>query len=376
MKFQEFLDYFKANSRKKLYFSDSFINDFVSNGLEMFLFHSPQEEMSYINKTEKVLLNVPKYPIPDNFEKIKSLIGNYSSKFPFVTYFTYEPRKKFYIANIICEKADLFEVMPNLYDDDISVNYVVGFSKEKEFEFLALWKTIITLGNTIGLIGYKIYNTDIVNVHDTCKYLDLHLMNRKDDLVHFCGNIVRRDNDPYKIIQARNTIEQIINNGKFENELNLYMTLANGIMEPIQQQYIKMFEYVKCNNNNNYIKNYCNEIYNDLVVNHAIPTKWKHEAQMFDLIVANFPDARFQYYAEWIAPQNYDVYIPSIRTAFEFQGLQHYESVDFFGGDVALKKRNELDNRKRMISENENIRLIEWKYDEPIMKKILDEKLK
>ena len=57
------------------------------------------------------------------------------------------------------------------------------------------------------------------------------------------------------------------------------------------------------------------------------------------------------------------LYIPSIRTAIEYQGIQHYRAVEFFGGEEALLQRQELDEQKRTLCCENQVRLIEWPYN-------------
>ena len=50
----------------------------------------------------------------------------------------------------------------------------------------------------------------------------------------------------------------------------------------------------------------------------------------------------------------------------EYQGKQHYDSLDFFGGENALKKQKKYDDLKREYCRNNNIKLIEipyWDYN-------------
>lgn len=92
MDFDDFMVYFKANSKQKLYFSDSFKADFIKSGLELFLFHTYHEELENIRDTEKLLKTVPLYEPPQNIKHIQSLIQGYNSMFPLIIFFTYEPR--------------------------------------------------------------------------------------------------------------------------------------------------------------------------------------------------------------------------------------------------------------------------------------------
>ena len=66
---------------------------------------------------------------------------------------------------------------------------------------------------------------------------------------------------------------------------------------------------------------------------------------------------------DWLGRQSLDLYIPSLCTAIEYQGIQHYLPVEFFGGEDALALRQELDQNKRELCALNHVRLIEWPYD-------------
>ena len=69
-----------------------------------------------------------------------------------------------------------------------------------------------------------------------------------------------------------------------------------------------------------------------------------------------------KYRPEWLGLQSLDLYIPSIQTGIEYQGIQHYFPVSFFGGEEALAQRQELDKIKKQLCVNNGVRLIEWPY--------------
>ena len=50
---------------------------------------------------------------------------------------------------------------------------------------------------------------------------------------------------------------------------------------------------------------------------------------------------------KWLGRQHFDIYFPELNIAVEYQGQQHYESIEFFGGDDAFKKNIQRDNLKR-----------------------------
>lgn len=102
---------------------------------------------------------------------------------------------------------------------------------------------------------------------------------------------------------------------------------------------------------------------------------WLSEMTLFRLIESFFPDAQHHISPSWLTPQHLDIFVPSKNLAFEYQGKQHYEAVDFFGGEASFEKRKQLDDLKMKKCKSNEVILIHWRYDEPIAKEILDIKL-
>lgn len=94
-----------------------------------------------------------------------------------------------------------------------------------------------------------------------------------------------------------------------------------------------------------------------------IPAKWKSEFELYLIISHYYHDSIFQYTSSWLGKQSLDIYIPSIKLAIEYQGIQHYKAIDFFGGEEEFQIRKKLDLEKKNKLKNEGIRLLEWKYD-------------
>jgi len=62
----------------------------------------------------------------------------------------------------------------------------------------------------------------------------------------------------------------------------------------------------------------------------------------------------------------FDFYLPNYNANIEYQGRQHYESVDYFGGEKSFKLNQKRDQIKRDYCKNNNIKLIEipyWDFD-------------
>ncbi len=71
-----------------------------------------------------------------------------------------------------------------------------------------------------------------------------------------------------------------------------------------------------------------------------------------------------------IHPLKADFYLTEYKTIIEYNGIQHYEAFDFFGGEKRLYKTIERDNNKKLICEDKNIKLIKISYKYNTLKKI------
>ena len=73
----------------------------------------------------------------------------------------------------------------------------------------------------------------------------------------------------------------------------------------------------------------------------------------------------------------FDFYLPDYNTCIEYDGELHYKSVDYFGGDIALKNTKFRDEIKTQYCKDNNIKLIRipyWDFDniEEILNKELE----
>ena len=81
-----------------------------------------------------------------------------------------------------------------------------------------------------------------------------------------------------------------------------------------------------------------------------------------------FSDAVYQYHADWLGSQSLDIYIPSLRTGIEYQGKQHFNPISYFGGNEGFEVTKNRDLYKREKCKKYGVKLIEWRYDEPLTK--------
>ena len=95
---------------------------------------------------------------------------------------------------------------------------------------------------------------------------------------------------------------------------------------------------------------------------------WVSQTYLARCVEAALPDEQILREAspDWLAPQRLDIYVPSRALAIEYQGEQHYYSLDHWGSEQGLVDRQAMDQRKREACTAADVTLIEWRYDEPI----------
>ena len=71
-----------------------------------------------------------------------------------------------------------------------------------------------------------------------------------------------------------------------------------------------------------------------------------------------------------------DIYIRKLRIAIEYQGKQHFEPVEIFGGSNAFKRQQERNDLKRKLSVANNVHLVYINYWEDITLESIEKKIK
>jgi hypothetical protein len=61
----------------------------------------------------------------------------------------------------------------------------------------------------------------------------------------------------------------------------------------------------------------------------------------------------------WLGAQHLDIWIPKVKVAIEYQGIQHDKPIEFFGGEEGFQKTRERDERKRNLCVENEVHLIE-----------------
>ena len=91
-----------------------------------------------------------------------------------------------------------------------------------------------------------------------------------------------------------------------------------------------------------------------------IGERWINETLLFNYINMIFSQFTVQREASpsWLNRQRFDIYIPEINLAIEYQGKQHYVAVDLFGGEAGLEKTKQRDKEKLHLSKINGVDIV------------------
>lgn len=105
--------------------------------------------------------------------------------------------------------------------------------------------------------------------------------------------------------------------------------------------------------------------------------KWKSELLVFEYCQKLYgkDNVLFQYSPSFLGQMSYDVYIISKNVAIEYQGKQHFEPVEFFGGQEHFKKQVIRDKLKNKLSKENDVKLVYINYNEIISEKLIKERV-
>ena len=71
----------------------------------------------------------------------------------------------------------------------------------------------------------------------------------------------------------------------------------------------------------------------------------------------------------------FDIFLPRQRLAIEYQGQQHFQVVEHWGGSEALARLQERDRRKKQICYDQGIKLVHFHYEDALTEAIVRERI-
>lgn len=88
---------------------------------------------------------------------------------------------------------------------------------------------------------------------------------------------------------------------------------------------------------------------------------WIAETELFYALCDCLPSVDVIHHGrpKWLGRQHLDIFIPSLSVALEYQGAQHDQPVDYFGGKEAFELNVKRDAKKKRLCKKHGINLIE-----------------
>lgn len=95
---------------------------------------------------------------------------------------------------------------------------------------------------------------------------------------------------------------------------------------------------------------------------------WVSETMLYHIVEEIFPGYEIirHHRPNWLEGLELDIYIPSKKLAFEYQGIQHFQAVNHWGGNAQLEIQIEHDKRKKRICKEKGICLICINYNDEL----------
>ena len=322
--------------------------EYISNDYERFLVQLSWSDLSYRYATMKLIENdeFSSNPYVDAFlSQFEDIDTDRKACFLFPESFV----SQFFVIAEVCRQAEVFRPVNSLFPDEEKVHYLAVFDKENMDTVLLMYHLLYTNTSQEVFGGYSLYDYSLRS-----PYLP-------DRLAKFQGNLPFHHN-PVKTVHVRRNIGHILECGYFKSELDFFLSLTRVIMPFFQWWYADLALYEEKDGLRANWRLARTKIRTKLTAEGVIKPKWKHELSLFHAVRRLYPDTLYQYRPDWLGRQSLDLYIPSLRTAIEYQGIQHYLPVEFFGGEDALSQRRDLDRVKKELCAANSVQLIEWPY--------------
>ena len=279
---------------------------------------------------------------------------------------------QYFVIMEVCKKAEILRPVKSLFPDEEKVHYMAVFDKQDMDTVLLMFHLLYSGGSGDVFGGYSLYEYSFpwYQTHLQAEGVVLRSPYLPDQIARYQGNLPYYHN-PAKTVYVRRNIQHMLDCGYFSSELEMFLCLTRDIMPFFHWWYTDLALYEEKDGFRTNWRLARTKIRTELTAEGVIRPKWKHELSLFHAVRKKHPDTLYQYRPDWLGRQSIDLYIPSIRTAIEYQGIQHYHPVAFFGGEEALAQRQELDSLKKQLCAENAVRLIEWPYSmEPTDKNI------
>lgn len=346
--------------------------EYLANDYDRFLVQLAWADLPYRYATKERIEAAGPFAANSYVEKFLEQFSPYDTDRKACFLFPESFVSQFFVILEVCKKAESFHPIRSLFPDEEKVHYLAVFDKQDMDTVLLMFHLLYTNASEDLYGGYSLYDYSLpwYQHHLQENGIVLRSPYLPDRLAKFQGAVPWYFN-PSKTVYVRRNIAHILACRYFVSELDFFLNLTRVIMPLFQWWYTDLAMYEEKEGLRTNWRLERTRIRTKLTAEGVIKPKWKHELSLFHAVRKLYPDTLYQYRPYWLGRQSLDLYIPEIQTAIEYQGIQHYLPVDFFGGEEALAQRQELDSQKKRLCMENGVQLVEWPYDlEPTDKNV------
>jgi hypothetical protein len=105
---------------------------------------------------------------------------------------------------------------------------------------------------------------------------------------------------------------------------------------------------------------------------------WVSETELFNLVQDAVAPLAVAQHARlpWLGMQHLDIYVPDLGLAIEYMGEQHFQAIEFFGGEEMLQRRKQLDRKKAELCRVNGVTLLYVTPDDEVAVNMVEKMLK
>lgn len=249
--------------------------------------------------------------------------------------------------------GNVYEVQPNSFLHGSRCPYCSSSAKKTNTQFRQEVYTLV--GDEYVFIDTYVNNRTKLNVkHKTCGnvyevYPNSFLQGNR---CPYCAGLAKKTDKQFK-----QEVYDLVG-----NEYVFLDTYANNNKTKLRVRHNKCGNIYKVSPNN-FVQGsrcpFCNSPKGETIITKLLDTfNINYDYQK------TFDDLRDSY------PLSYDFYIPDQNILIEYQGIQHYQPIDYFGGEIAFKKQQKHDQMKLDYAKEHGYNLIAVPYTEDTFSKI------
>lgn len=203
------------------------------------------------------------------------------------------------------------------------------------------------------------------------------LIKHNEEFINYCQEKL----DEFEKSEGMHLLKYIYKNDKTESLYSWLLFIGSRLSpDDIKESPLNRskFGYCQFNSSKNFLEmlkkiltNSENQIREKLGVL-KIGEGWVSESEMVSLLTQGFDPYPVipQGSPKWLGAMRYDAFIPDLKLAVEYQGVQHFKSIDFFGGKKALELTQKRDREKFELSKLNGIHLEYILYNDNISERV------